>query len=42
MEKKFRRMKNNKINMSFGKIGKFNRKFDLESETIWEKRNVNK
>ena len=39
MDKKFKRKKNSKTNISYGKIGNINKKLDLESETIQEKRN---
>ena len=39
MDKKFKRKKNNSNNISYGKIGKKIKKYDLESETIKEKRN---
>ena len=38
MDKKFKRKKNIKTRISYGKIGK-NRNFDLETDTIKEKRN---
>lgn len=41
MNKKFKRNKKITNKISYGRIGKKNRKFDLESETIKEKRNSN-
>ncbi len=42
MDKKFKRKKNNTVNISYGKIRQKNRKIDLEAETIKEKRNPDK
>jgi hypothetical protein len=39
MNKKFKRNKNKTTKISYGKVGQINRKLDLESETLKDKRN---